>query len=46
MNPNSTAESALLYSLDISTPYKCERMIADEFQLYLFGFKLMESVTI
>lgn len=37
MDPKSTAESALVCSLDLGSPFSCSRIIADLFQVYVFG---------
>ena len=44
MDSKSTNESALLCSLDLGKPFKCEKVVADEFQLYIFGREMVEPV--
>ena len=44
MDAESTHESALLCSLDLGRPFKCEKLFGDQFQLYFYGFELKESV--
>ena len=44
MDSKSTNESAFLCSLDLGKPFKCEKVVADEFQLYIFGREMVEPV--
>jgi hypothetical protein len=37
LKPESTHTSAFLCHLNIEKPFKCEELIADEYQVYIFG---------
>jgi len=37
LKPESTHTSAFLCDLNIEKPFKCEELIADEYQVFIFG---------